>query len=104
MNPKFYSLLGLCQRAGRLVSGEAQCEAAIRSGEGKLIVLAEDASKNTKKKFNNSAAYYSLPLRTAGSKHALGRAIGKEVRAVLVVTDPGFVQKLLALSEDSKDT
>ena len=48
---KFFSMLSLCQRAGRLVSGELPCENAVKSGKAKLLIIAEDASANTKKKF-----------------------------------------------------
>ena len=51
---KIYSLLGLCQKAGKIVSGEVGCEAAIKNKTAKLLLLAEDASENTKKKFQNS--------------------------------------------------
>ena len=101
MSPKFYRLLGLCQRAGRLASGEVQAEAAVAGGRGKLILLATDASENTKKKWKNSAAFYALPLQAAGSRTDLGRALGEEERAVVVVTDEGFAAKLTALAEET---
>lgn len=98
---KILSLLGLCMRAGRLVSGEAKCETAIRQGEAKLVVLASDVSANTAKKFNNSAYYYKLPVVTAGTIAQLGHALGKAHRAVAVVTDEGFAKKIAALSDDT---
>ena len=58
---KFFSLLGLCKRAGKLVAGEVAAEQAVRKKQAYLLILAQDASKNTKKKFTNSAVYYELP-------------------------------------------
>ena len=52
-NNKFYSMLGLCMKAGRLTSGEVGCEAAIKGKKAKLIILAEDASEKTKKEIDN---------------------------------------------------
>ena len=43
-------MLGLCQRAGKLSSGETGCLAAVRDGSAELIIVADDASDNTKKK------------------------------------------------------
>lgn len=43
------SLLGLAQKAGKIVSGELAVEKAVRSGKAKLIVVAADGSDNTKK-------------------------------------------------------
>lgn len=97
---KFYSLLGLCKRAGKLAGGEASAEDAVRSKKAYLIVVAADASANTKKKFRNSAAFYQVPIIETGTKAELGRAVGEEVRAVLVVTEAGFAKKLNALAEE----
>lgn len=101
MNRKFYGLLGLCRRAGKLAMGQTLCENAIRSGEGSLVILAADASENTQKKFYNSAQHYKLPLVKAADREELGTALGRAELAVAVVTDPGFAQRLLALAEDT---
>ena len=99
---KLYSLLGLCQRAGKLVSGEVGCEQAVRSKTAVVILLAEDASANTRKKFQNAGAFYEVPMVTVGTKEELGRAIGKESRAVIAVTEAGFGKKILELSEQMR--
>ena len=96
---KFYSLLGLCKKAGKLVGGEVAVENAIRQKTAVLLILAEDASGNTKKKFNNSAAYYKIPLVETGEKASLGRAVGDEIRAILAITDGGFAKKLMELAQ-----
>ena len=75
---KFLSLLGLCKRAGKLAAGEVAAEQAVRGKQAYFLILSEDASKNTKKKFRNSAAYYELPLAEIGTKEELGRAIGTD--------------------------
>ena len=97
---KFLSLLGLCKRAGKLAAGETAAEQAIRKKQAALLILAEDASKNTKKKFTNSAAYYGLPLAEAGTKQELGRAIGAEERSIIAITEEGFAKKLKELAEE----
>ena len=92
---KIYSLLGLCQKAGRVVSGEVGCEIAIKNKTAKLLLLAEDASANTKKKFQNSATYYHIPILVLGSKQRIGMALGKESRAILAITEEGFAKSIL---------
>ncbi len=96
---KLYSLLGLCQRAGKLVSGEVGCEMAVRNKTAVIILLAEDASVNTRKKFLNAGAFYEVPVVAVGTKEELGSAIGKEARAVIAVTEAGFGKKILELLE-----
>ena len=46
---KIYSLLGLAMRGRNLVSGEFQTEDAVKKGSAMLVIVAEDASANTKK-------------------------------------------------------
>lgn len=43
------SQLGLAMRAGKVVTGDEIVLKAIRSSEAKLVILAGDASDNTKK-------------------------------------------------------
>ena len=50
---RLLSYLGLAKRAGKVASGEFQTEEAIRKGKAELVLVAGDASDNTKKKFRN---------------------------------------------------
>ena len=94
MDKKILQLLGLCQRAGRLTSGETGALSAIKDGSSQLVIVAENASDNTKKKFKDSAAYYNKEIVIFGDKFDLGRAIGKDERAVISVNDSGFANKI----------
>ena len=47
------SLLGLAARAGKVVSGEFAVEKSVKSGKTFLVLVAEDASANTKKNFSD---------------------------------------------------
>lgn len=72
-----------------------------RKKQAYLLILAQDASKNTKKKFTNSAVYYELPLAEIGTKEELGRAIGAEMRSIIAITEKGFAKKLKELADDN---
>lgn len=84
------SLVGLATKAGRTVSGEFSTEKAVKTGEARLVIVSEEASDNTKKKFQNMCAYYKVPIYFYGTKDELGRAMGKEFRASLAVLDAGL--------------
>lgn len=99
---KVYSLLGLCKKAGKLAAGETAAVEAIRGKKAHLVLVAEDASENTKKKFQNSAIYYEVPFVIYGEKLDLGRAVGEEIRAVFVVTEEGFAKKLITLTAKTR--
>ena len=60
---KIYSLLGLAMRGRNLVSGEFQTEDAVKKGSAMLVIVAEDASANTKKLFHDKCSYYEVPDR-----------------------------------------
>ena len=84
MDKKLLQFLGLCQRAGKLASGETGALSAVRDGSAELVIVAENASDNTKKKFSDSAAYYDKNIVIFGDKVELGRAIGKEEGLLLL--------------------
>ena len=45
--------------------------------------------------FENQCKHYQVPFYCWGLKEELGRAIGKEFRASIAVTDQGFAEALL---------
>lgn len=89
-----FSSLGLAMKAGAVVSGEFMTEKALKEGNAYLVMIAEDASDNTKKKFRNMCSYRKVPLAINGSKNDLGGAIGKEFRASLAVTNQGLADMI----------
>lgn len=87
---KILSLIGLATKAGKTVSGEFSTEKAVKSGTACLVLVSEDASANTKKKFQNMCTWYEVPIYFYGTKEELGAAMGKQFRASMAVTDPGL--------------
>lgn len=91
---KILSLLGLATKAGQVASGEFQAEKAVKSGQAAMVIVAIDASDNTKKMFTNMCTYYEVPLYFLCNKEELGHAIGKELRASLAVVDSGLAKTI----------
>lgn len=102
MTSKVYSFLGLAVKARMLVSGDETCEKAVKSGKVHLVIVSEDASENTKKKFSDICKYRNIQLRIFGEKELLGRYTGKEIRSVLALLDKGFGNRLVELIDDYK--
>lgn len=92
---KALAMIGLSMKAGKLVSGEFSVETGLKQGDVKLVVIAEDASENTKKKFRNMTAYRNIPYVEYKDKGTLGRCIGKEYRASIGICDDGFAKSIL---------
>lgn len=91
---KVKSLIGLSMKAGKVASGEFATEKAVKTGKACLVIVAAEASENTKKKFHNMCEYYRVPCFDFGGKEELGGAIGKEFRASLAVTDENLASAL----------
>ncbi|MDO5156964.1 MAG: ribosomal L7Ae/L30e/S12e/Gadd45 family protein [Eubacteriales bacterium] len=94
---KVLSMIGLATKAGKTVTGEFSTEKAVKEGKACLVVVATDASENTKKKFNNMCSYYQVTMKEFSNKDSLGNACGKEFRASLAINDLGFANAIIKL-------
>ncbi|BDD39412.1 YlxQ-related RNA-binding protein [Streptococcus ruminantium] len=93
---KILNLIGLAQRAGRLISGEELVVEAIQKGQAKLVFLANDAAVNLSKKVTDKSYTYQVEVVTVFSTLELSAAVGK-ARKVLAVTDAGFTKKMRSI-------
>lgn len=90
------SMLGLCARAGKLVSGEKACLQAIRAESVFATLLDGGAKGNTEKAITDACAFHKIPL-VKTPEFELGDAIGKPGRMVVAVADPRFAERILQL-------
>lgn len=97
ISPPLHSMLGLCQRAGQLVSGDLAAEQALRRGHAHLVLVAGDASERTRAKFAHLAAEAGAPCYVVGTRETLGKAVGKAARAVVVVRSRDFTRGILGI-------
>lgn len=88
------SMLSLAAKAGKVQSGGFLTEKAIQEGTACFVIIAENASKNTQKKFTDKCKYYEIPYIIAFDSSILGNQIGKQERTVLAVTDPGLAKQI----------
>jgi ribosomal protein L7Ae-like RNA K-turn-binding protein len=95
MNKKIYQLIGLCQKARKIVSGEFAVKQSVLDHKVFLVLVTQDASLNTKKLFQDKCAYRQIPCLVWGSREELGRILGKEERVVVGVTDEKLAYNLM---------
>ena len=93
-NNKVFSLLGIAMKGRMLANGEFQTLDAVKSGKARLVVVAEDASDNTKKLFRDKCSFYEVPIYEFGTEEDLGRAIGKGLRSAMAVGDAGLANEI----------
>ena len=77
-------------------------EHEVKGGKACLVVIAEDASGNTRKKYSNMCKFYEVPYAYHGTKGVLGHSMGREERSVLAVTDEGFADSIRKHLVDSE--
>ncbi len=85
-------ILGLARRAGAIAIGTNSVLEAVRKGKAKLVLLAGDASDNTKKQLYDKASFYKIPIETLPyGMLKLGHAIGKDHTVAIAILEEGFV-------------
>ncbi len=99
-NDKVLSTLSLAKKAGQLESGALSTKKAVQEKRARLVIVAGDASENTKKEMKNMTAFYGIPIYFYSGKDDLGRSIGKEYRSMVAITHPGFAD---SVEEQLKD-
>ena len=95
VNKKVSGLLSMAAKAGKVASGGFMTEKAIQAGQAYLVIIAGDASDNTREKYTNKSHYYDIPVEVCGTGAELGRLIGKESRMTLAILDKGFADGMI---------
>lgn len=96
MKGKLLSLLGICRKAGKLISGFDASADAVRSGEASLVVTASDLSPKSKKEIEFIAAKEHIEvISVPASIEEIGGKTGRRA-GVLTVTDKGLAQAVKA--------
>ena len=100
---RMLNMLGLCARAGKLITGEKACVAAIRAGNVCAVILDGAASENAVKALRQACQTHDVPMARTGP-FELGEAIGKPSRMAAAVTDGGMAARIMQFySVDSID-
>ena len=82
---KFFNFLGLAKRSGNLIEGYSKCDEQRNKINFYLIILSNDASDSTKRKFRNHCIEKDIPLIEDFSKEELGNPIGRAEIKILAV-------------------
>lgn len=90
------SMLGLCKKAGRLVSGVPLVCDGLREGRVRLVVYAAGAAENSVKRVCDKAKTYECPaLAVDTTPETLAKSVGKTGAVAAVgVADDGFARAI----------
>ena len=81
---------GLAARAGKIACGTDSVREQILKKKIYIIIIAEDASLNTKDKFLKLAKESGIKSFVFGDINVNSKAIGKKNKAIIGVTDKNF--------------
>jgi ribosomal protein L7Ae-like RNA K-turn-binding protein len=99
-------LIGLAARAGAVVAGTQEVREAARGDRLRLVLVATDASQNTRDKLKSVVAAPGIDVVEVFDRDTLGRAAGKAPLSALGVMNESFAKPLrtLLLTEDVPGT
>ena len=94
MQTRDLNIVSLAYKARKIkLSADIVCE-FLQKQQIKLVILACDASENTKKKIKDKTSFYSVDLLETLTSEQITKTIGKNCK-VLGVTDEGFKKLIL---------
>ena len=88
------ALLGIAQRAGAIVKGTEATRRALRKGDVRLVLTAEDGSEAQCRKVLALARNREVPFRDLGDRTELGAAVGSGPLTVIGITGASFAKEL----------
>ncbi|MCO6528498.1 Ribosomal protein L7Ae [Lactobacillus bombicola] len=91
---KALNLLGLAERAGKIISGQELVLAGLKAKKIKVVILANDCHEGTSEKVNRITTKSGISIISAFNSDEISHAIGKK-RKVLGITDIGFYKALV---------
>lgn len=93
---KALNLLGLAQRAGKLMTGESMVLDAIKQNKAKIVIVASDSSRRSIKQFKSKSQTYNVKMNLDFTSEEISQAIGKERKSCAII-DNGFTESFIQL-------
>ena len=97
-----FRFLGLARRAGAVVPGTDAGRHAVRAGEARLVLVADDASSVQVTKVDKAMKGRAVPRHVLGTRDELGAAVGRGPTSVVVVTGASFADELIKRLETER--
>lgn len=92
-------IIGMGQRAGKLISGNFALKDALMKTKIKLLIIAKDTAGRTERELSGLAGLKNIPVIIYGSKVELGRLIGKAPCSAVAFTDEAMSLRILEALE-----
>lgn len=96
---KFIGMLGLAVKARQAQLGAGRALDSIRANKAALVLLDEEASDNTRKRFENACLFHEVECLIL-PPGLLGRAAGKSDAMVAAILKGGMAERLRGMGRD----
>lgn len=96
-NQKICGLLGLATRAGKVIFGTEAVITGLEKRKIKLLLIATDAAERTKLNFSKLNEKYKLDYVEALDTDLISKAIGKNNKVIVGITDVNFSKEILKI-------
>ncbi|MGI5891484.1 MAG: RNase P modulator RnpM [Bacillota bacterium] len=97
---KIANYIGLAQRAGKIIAGDAMAISAVKSKKAKLVIVANDAATQVKRDFEMACESRKINVYYWQNKVVLGYIVGKSARGALAILDAGFAMVIEKMLQD----
>ena len=87
-------LIGLAMKAGKVCFGADSVEENISKKKVKLLIISEESSDRTKKKFIEICDKNNIPVIIDGKIDILSKTIGKNNKAIIGIKDKNFANSI----------
>lgn len=94
MTNKVYGLLGICAKAGDIVSGMDVMIETVKKGKAKLVIVAEDCSEKTIKNVQYICQRDMIPIYKFGKIEDISKAIGKNHRGIVCIKNENLAREI----------
>jgi predicted RNA-binding protein YlxR (DUF448 family) len=96
LHGRIIGLIGLANKAGKIISGGSMVSDALKSKtKPGLVIVATDVSEAIGEKIVHAAAAQRVTSRSAVTKDDFGEILGKAPRSAIAVATGGFVAQLV---------
>lgn len=92
---KVYGLLGICAKAGEIVSGTDITIENIEKKKAKLVIVAEDCSEKTIKNMKFICEKNEVPIHIFGKIDDISKSIGKSNRGVIGIKNENLAKEIV---------
>lgn len=97
---KFEMSISMARRANKIVIGDTLIE-KIRKEQVYFVIVASDASDNTKKLILNKCKYYSVECVIILNKEIISRLVSKNLVSAIGISDINLAHKIKSNMEGS---